>query len=177
MGISTGGPGTKPGPGVKTAATWPSAASPAGKRRSDRSPGAALCGHLERAPPQTPTPGEASEELGAETCAVKEAVNRLSHQVRGYWRCRDCALRSHAVSGLRCLHSEPRGTLRALPAPGGSPLSHFLTHTLQAPGRCSHLSVGAGPGERHPEVQDPIPSVPARDGWPGLTGVLVKCSP
>lgn len=76
MGISTGGPGAKPGPGVKTAATWPSAASPAGKRRSDRSPGAALCGHLERAPPQTPTPGEASEELGAETCAVKEAVNR-----------------------------------------------------------------------------------------------------
>ena len=44
---------------------------------------------LERAPrPPLPphTPGEASEELGEETCAVKEAVNMLSHQVCGYWR-------------------------------------------------------------------------------------------
>lgn len=166
MGISTHGPRTRPGPGVKTAATWPSASSPAGKRRRDRSPGAALCGHFIACPPPH-TPGEASEELGVETCAVKEAVNMLSHQVCGYWRKPGLCSYSHAVSGLQS----------ALPSVRNHAGSYHFTcsgeglHSLISSHKPSRPPAGAHTSARGIlRCGVPSPSVPLRGQLAGAHG-------
>lgn len=172
MGISTGGPGTRPGPGDKTAVTWPPASSPAGNQRRDRSPGTALCGHFRACPTPTPAPipGEASKELGAGTCAVKEAVNTPSHQVRtadtGGAGTLLLGVTWSRVHRLRCLHSgTTREVTRFTSSREGLHSLSFPHARPPGPSRCPHLNVGVGPGERRPEMRGsrPLPS-PSMDG-------------